>query len=39
MKMGREWMRMAEGLVGVRTIDCSTRKGEKVKGVRIRIRK
>jgi hypothetical protein len=32
-------MKRAERIVGGRTMDCSTRKGEKVKGVSIEIRK
>jgi hypothetical protein len=36
---GRVWIRRGRKLLGRRTMDCSTRKGEKVKGVRIGIRK
>jgi hypothetical protein len=32
--MGREWIRRSRKNRG-RTMDCSTRKGEKLKGVRI----
>jgi hypothetical protein len=36
---GMEWLRRGRKSSWERTIDCSTRKGRKVKGIRISIRK